>query len=328
MPTAFLSSETAKLIDSVLSVQPRLTTSGAEKTPDEIVFEVADMVQEKLRKTLIDIDEAKEHTFDRDDKGQVKSLSTVLRQEVDRFNQLLVVLWDSIKLLKKAIKGLVVMSEDLEEIYNGFINNQVPKMWSSASYPSLQPLGAWVTDLVLRLKFIQSWLVDGQPASFWMSGFYYTQGFLTGTLQEHAREHGIPIDTLAFKFEVCAGIYIDPGQTVEEAGVTLPKIEDGVLTHGIFMEAFRWDDKTKMLADSHEGEMVSYCPLVHMLPVPNFVIPEEDYNSPMYKTNFRQGMLSTTGHSTNFVVPIHFPTDKPPSYWVNKGAALLCQNVL
>lgn len=128
--------------------------------------------------------------------------------------------------------------------------------------------------------------------------------------------------------EVCAGIYIDPGQTVEEAGVTLPKIEDGVLTHGIFMEAFRWDDKTKMLADSHEGEMVSYCPLVHMLPVPNFVIPEEDYNSPMYKTNFRQGMLSTTGHSTNFVVPIHFPTDKPPSYWVNKGAALLCQNVL
>ena len=325
---AFLSSETSKLIGSVLSVQPRLTTSGAEKTPDEIVFEVADMIQEKLRKTLIDIDEAKEHTFDRDAKGQVKSLSTVLRQEVDRFNILLVVLWDSIKNLKKAIKGLVVMSEELEQIYNGFINNQVPKMWSSSSYPSLQPLGAWVSDLVSRLEFIQSWLVDGQPASFWMSGFYYTQGFLTGTLQEHAREHGIPIDTLTFKFEVQAGIYIDPGQTVEEAGVTLPKIEDGVLTHGIFMEAFRWDDETKMLADSHEGEMVSYCPVVHMLPVPNFVIPPEDYNSPMYKTNFRQGMLSTTGHSTNFVVPIHFPTDKPPNYWVNKGAALLCQKVL
>jgi dynein heavy chain len=325
---AFLRAETASLISNVLSVQPRLTTSGAEKTPDDIVFEVAEMIQEKVRQTLIDVDEAKEGTFDRDPTGQVKSLSTVLKQEIDRFNILLVMLWDSLKNLKKAIKGLVVMSSELEEIYTGFINNTVPKLWSSHSYPSLQPLGAWVTDLVKRMEFIQSWLVDGQPASFWMSGFYYTQGFLTGTLQEHARRYAIPIDTLTFKFEVHSGLYIDPGQTIEDSGVVLPKITSGVLTHGIFMEAFRWDDNAKMLADSNPGEMIAYLPVVHMSPVPNFTIPKEDYNSPMYKTNFRQGMLSTTGHSTNFVVPIHFPTDKDPGYWINKGAALLCQNVL
>lgn len=39
----------------------------------------------------------------------------------------------------------------------------------------------------------------------------------------------------------------------------------------------------------------------------------------------RAGMLSTTGHSTNFVVSVHFPTNQSPDYWINKGAALLCQ---
>lgn len=56
--------------------------------------------------------------------------------------------------LKKAIKGLVVMSEALEEVFKAFINNQVPKMWSSRSYPSLKTLGSWINDLVLRLDFI------------------------------------------------------------------------------------------------------------------------------------------------------------------------------
>lgn len=90
----------------------------------------------------------------RDDKGRLPSLTTVLMQEIDRYNKLLKLIHSSMENLKKAIKGLVVMSEALEEVFKAFINNQVPQMWSSRSYPSLKSLSSWVQDLILRLDFI------------------------------------------------------------------------------------------------------------------------------------------------------------------------------
>ena len=60
----------------------------------------------------------------------------------------------SMKTIQKAIKGLVVMSEELERVYQSFLNNHVPDLWSSSAYPSLKPLSTWVKDLQLRVEFI------------------------------------------------------------------------------------------------------------------------------------------------------------------------------
>ena len=49
----------------------------------------------------------------------------MLQQEVARFNKLMKVIKTSLNTLKKAIAGLVVMSEQMEMIYTCFLNNQV-----------------------------------------------------------------------------------------------------------------------------------------------------------------------------------------------------------
>jgi len=155
----------------------------------------------------------------------------VLLQEMEKFNKLLNLMRRSIIQLLQAIKGLVVMSQELDEMYTSFINNQVPPNWKNVAYASLKPLGSWIKDLILRVEFLSNWLVGDLPKSFWLSGFYFPQGFITGVLQTHARAYKIPIDRLNFKYRVLP---------IQQDQVIAPPT-DGVYIYGLYVDGAKWN---------------------------------------------------------------------------------------
>jgi len=100
--------------------------------------------------------------------------------------------------------------------------------------------------------------------------------------------------------------------------------DEGVNVHGLFLQGAKWDFSKACLEDSDPRVPIINFPVIWLQPAPVTDNVELGcYSCPFYKTSTRRGELSTTGHSTNFVLYMHIPTQKPADYWVRRGAALL-----
>uniref|UniRef100_A0A667IFD0 Dynein axonemal heavy chain 3 n=1 Tax=Lynx canadensis TaxID=61383 RepID=A0A667IFD0_LYNCA len=297
--------ETNQLFQGVLLTLPR-QSGGSGKSPQEVIEELAQDILSKLPKD-----------FDLEVVVKLypvvyeESMNTVLRQELIRFNRLTKVVRRSLIDLGRAIKGQVLMSSELEDVFSSVIVGKVPAMWMAKSYPSLKPLGGYVADLLARLAFFQEWIDHGPPVVFWISGFYFTQSFLTGVSQNYARKYTIPIDHIGFEFEVDI-LWSNP--------------EDGAYIKGLFLEGARWDRETVQIEESFPKILYDPLPIIWLKPGESAMFPHQNiYVCPVYKTSARRGILSTTGHSTNYVLSIELPTDRPQKHWINRGVASLCQ---
>ncbi|KAK6624385.1 hypothetical protein RUM44_011244 [Polyplax serrata] len=317
--------ETLMLLRGVLLTQPQIGSGQGGEEKGDLVSELAGGILRKVP-----------NKFDLESVGKkypiqyMNSMNTVLKQELIRFNRLIEVVKNSLINVRRAIAGEVVMTPQLEEVNRSLIVGRVPGVWASKSYPSLKPLGGYITDFLLRLKFLQDWIDEGTPVIFWLSGFYFTQSFLTGVLQNFSRSKRVPIDKVGFQFEITeheadAKLKSDPPYGVYTRQQKKEEEEHGVFVDGLFIEGARWDRQTRVLAESYPKILFDCIPIIWFKPgVKATFVPVPWYRCPIYKTSARRGVLSTTGHSTNFVMFMEVNSDKPEKHWINRGVAILC----
>ena len=153
--------------------------------------------------------------------------------------------------------------------------------------------------------------------------------------QNYARSIKKAIDEVDFDYVVLNHVY-DEGR-FDFPGVK-EKPEFGCIISGPYLEGCRWNDETGVLDESRPKELFVPMPCVWLKPQVGFVRPigehpmyetvdpdvRQVYACPLYKTLLRTGTLSTSGHSTNFVITTILPSDKPQSHWIKRGVALFC----
>ena len=300
--------DTDELLDSFMLTQSR-DGSGGGKSPEEVIGAVA---EDLLARCPADFDvELAERTYPVE---YYESMNTVLTQELGRVNALLGVIRSSLTNLGKAVKGLVLMSDELDRIGKSLYDGKVPAAWLKKSFPSLKPLGSYFREVIERCAFFRKWVDEGVPVTFPLYAFFFTQAFLTGSKQNYARAHKIEIDKVDFDYEVLDG----------EASEYTEKPADGVYCFGMYLDGCAWSSAEKSLCESEPKVLYVACPGIHMIPAPVEKFKQYNhYSCPLYKTADRRGILSTTGHSTNFVMDIRLPCAQSGDHWIRRGACAL-----
>jgi dynein heavy chain len=121
-------------------------------------------------------------------------LNIFLFQEIQRVQAVIQRVRATLTALQQALKGEVVLTEALVAASNDVHDARVPHAWAytlgGAEFSWLLPtLGLWFASLARRQAQYCGWLERGRPVTFWITGFFNPQGFLTGMKQEVARAH-------------------------------------------------------------------------------------------------------------------------------------------
>ncbi|XP_043393066.1 dynein axonemal heavy chain 2 isoform X2 [Chelonia mydas] len=298
--------EARTLFETLLSLQPQITPSGAAgQSREDKVLELSADVLSKIPQEL---DYRGTQKVLADDPSP---LNVVLLQEIQRYNALLQVIRSSLVELEKGIQGLVVMSTTLEEIFNCIFDARVPPMWERA-YPSQKPLAAWTRDLGQRVEQFARWAETAHPpVLFWLSGFTFPTGFLTAVLQAAARQNNISVDTLSWEFIV---------STVDDNNLVYPP-KDGVWVRGLYLEGAGWDKKNSCLVEAEPMQLVCPLPTVHFKPGESKKKSSKGtYACPCYYYPNRAGSAGRP----SFVIGVELRTGAaPPDHWIKRGTALL-----
>ena len=185
----------------------------------------------------------------------------------------------SLKELDLGLKGELTITSDMEDLSSSLFFDQVPPSWTKRAYASLNGLSAWYTDLLLRIKELESWTSDfNLPASVWLSGFFNPQSFLTAIMQSTARKNELPLDKMCLTCEV----------TKKQPGEVQQNMREGAYIHGLFMEGARWDINLGTIAESALKDLYPSMPVMYIRAITQDKQETRNlYECPVYKTRQR-----------------------------------------
>ncbi|XP_037304127.2 dynein axonemal heavy chain 8-like [Pungitius pungitius] len=295
----------AEVLDTITNIQPKESGGGSGATRESIVYKLAQDMLEKLPPNYV----PHEVTSKLLKMGAMNPMNIFLRQEVDRMQRIINVVRISLTELKLAIDGTIIMSENLRDALDNIFDARVPNLWRKISWES-STLGFWFTELQERNKQFNSWVFIGRPKTFWMTGFFNPQGFLTAMRQEVTRANkGWALDSVTLTNKVL--------KHSQEEITASPR--EGVYVHGLYLEGAGWDKKNTHLIESSAKVLFTALPVIHMFAI-NSTAPVDPklYVCPVYKKPRRTDL--------NYITAVALPTMKSqsPDHWIMRGVALLC----
>jgi len=249
-------------------------------------------------------------------------LNVFLYQEIVRLQATIKRVRATLSQLIQAIEGVVIMTPQLQEALDFIFDAKAPNFWhhdaSGAQIAWERPsLALWFQELIDREAQLSSWLNNGRPNVYWMTGFFNPQGFITAMKQEVTRRHKADrwaLDDVQIK--------VNFTDEFDARRIRNPPSDGGVYIKGMFLDGCSWDTKNKMLCESKPKELHTPLPIIHVTAVSKSAKGEKTnkkvkmYPCPVYTVPKRTDL--------NYVFVMDVPSKLSPDHWTLRGVAGLC----
>jgi len=320
----FRTKEVTGLLSTILETQPKQSAAAGGMSREDVVLQKAAELVDKLPVDYVE-DAYKERIVVYMG-GLDVPLNIFLFQEIQRFQMVVGLVRHMLVVLQQAIRGEVVMTPELVQALNAIYDARVPPTWlhnaggDEISWMS-PTLGLWFGILTQREEQYRSWLDNRRPYSFWLTGFFNPQGFLTATKQEVTRKHVQEGETWALDDVV----YHTEVTEFVKASQVRQSPKEGVFVHGLFLDAAGWDMGEGTLVESEPKVLYAALPILWVTGVTKATAksrsgdygPYGGYECPCYKYPNRGDRY--------LVFYVTLPSrDHRPRHWALRGAALLC----
>ena len=159
--------ESTEFLSSLTKTHGRIAIA----TEDEKQKAVLNHAKQYLKDLVqpFDMDSVREH-FAVD---YAQSMNVLLLQELQKFNNLINFIQDSLKEIIGVIEGEILLTDKLKNVIDQVYQNKIPLIWRRLSFDSVKPLGSYMRELGSRVDFFKEWVEKGLPQVFLISKFYF-----------------------------------------------------------------------------------------------------------------------------------------------------------
>lgn len=233
----------------------------------------------------------------------------VFLQECEYMNTLLEEITRSMFELDQGLKGILTMTEKMENLLDALNYERIPENWLRLAYPSKRFLSSWLDNLVKRINQLVAWKDDPMniPKVTRLNKLFNPQSFLTA-IKQYSKKGDLNKLMIATEFTK---------KSIEEIEQQAPK--DGAYCYGFLLEGARWDWSIGQIEESKPKEMFSVMPVVLCKAVPVPKTTREDkttYECPVYRTVSR-------GDTYIFNAQLKTSNKNPPRKWILGGVAII-----
>jgi len=304
---------TNAVLKTIIDVQPKDSGGGSGgATREEVVLDLASSFLDKMPQSFDPL-VVRKALNKLNNNGHAQPLTIHLKQEIDLMELVINLTRKTLKNLRLAIAGTIIMSADLIEALNCIYDARVPPLWLKKSWKSSN-LAQWFFQLVQRTAELDGWLMNGRPKAYWLTGFFNAQGFLTAVQQEVTRRHDSwSLDDIVLYTEIVS--------FEKEEIDRRERVEEGVYVHGLLLEGAAWDKKGSKLVDAAPKELFYAIPCMFITALEQKKKGADQggstYRCPCYTIPARTQL--------NWVFDANVKSDDvPQSYWILRGVALMC----